>query len=330
MLSNVNSADVYTDFNGLAKLKTEAKQQTPEAIKEVAKQFESIFLGMVLKSMRAAKLTDGSILDNEQSKFFQDMHDQQLSVQLSGDPGIGLAAVIEQQLSPKKSISLDKLGIDDYRVRPVDINRPSKAMRKLTSIEAVSVDTVSFESIKIEDISSENEHIKTAKINSKEDFVRILSASAQKAAQELGVEAKTLLAQAALESGWGRGVIKMADGSSSFNLFNIKTHKDWSGKQVAKNTLEFDGGIARQEKARFRAYESYQDSFNDYVRFIKENPRYQQALQQTEKAERYMHELQAAGYATDPAYAKKVMRIYHDDVFSDLPRPNVVVADAKE
>jgi len=308
MLSNVNSADVYTDFNGLAKLRTEAKQKTPEAIKEVAKQFESVFLGMVLKSMRAAKLTDGGIMDNDQSKFFQDMHDQQLSVQLSGDPGIGLAAVIEEQLSPKKYNPVDTLGINEYRARPVDINEPVKAMQSLEHAEKIGVE----------------------QINSKQDFVRILSAPAQQAAQELGVEAKTLLAQAALETGWGKSVIKMADGNSSFNLFNIKTHKDWSGKQATKNTLEFEGGIAKQEKAHFRAYESYQDSFNDYVRFIKENPRYQHALQHTEKAEQYMHELQSAGYATDPAYANKVMRIYHDDVFSGLQRPDVVVADAKE
>jgi len=308
MLSNVNSADVYTDFDGLAKLRTEAKQKTPEAIKEVAKQFESVFLGMVLKSMRAAKLTDGGIMDNDQSKFFQDMHDQQLSVQLSGDPGIGLAAVIEDQLSPKKYNPVGRLGINEYRARPVDVNEPVKVMQEIDSAEKIGAE----------------------QINSKQDFVRILGAPAQQAAQELSVDAKALLAQAALETGWGKSVIKMADGNSSFNLFNIKTHKNWSGKQATKNTLEFEGGIAKQEKAHFRAYESYQDSFNDYVRFIKENPRYQQALQHTEKAEQYMHELQSAGYATDPAYADKVMRIYHDDVFSGLQRPDVVVADAKE
>ena len=199
MLSNVNSADVYTDFNGLAKLRVEAKQKTPEAIKEVAKQFESIFLGMVLKSMRAAKLTDGGIMDNDQSKFFQDMHDQQLSVQLSGDPGIGLAAVIEGQLSPKKYNPVNILGINEYRARPVDINEPVKAMQSLDHAEKISAE----------------------QINSKEDFVRILRAPAEQAAQELGVEAKALLAQAALETGWGKSVIKMADGNSSFNLFNI-------------------------------------------------------------------------------------------------------------
>ncbi len=308
MLSNVNSADVYTDFNGLAKLRVEAKQKTPEAIKEVAKQFESVFLGMVLKSMRAAKLTDGSIMDNDQSKFFQDMYDQQLSVQLSGDPGIGLAAVIEQQLSPKKYDPMNILGINEYRAQPVSINKPVKAMKALESAEKISI----------------------GEINSKEDFVRILSVPAQQAAQKLGVEAKTLLAQAALETGWGKNVIKLADGESSFNLFNIKTHKDWAGKQVAKNTLEFDNGIAKQEKAHFRAYNSYQDSFNDYVRFIKENPRYQQALEHTENAEQYMRELQSAGYATDPAYANKVMRIYHDDVFSGVQRAAVVAANMKE
>ena len=305
MLNNANTADVYTDFNGLSQLKKEAKKQTPEAIKEVARQFESVFIGMVLKSMRAAKLTEGGLMDNDQSKFYQDMHDQQLSIHLSGDPGIGLADVIERQLSPKQHHPQDKMTMADYRARPVQLNKADEIMPT----------------------SQPQQH----NISSKEEFVQQLRAGAEQAAKTLGVEANVLLAQAALETGWGKSVIKMADGSSSHNLFNIKAHHNWAGKQVAIKTLEFDAsGVARQEKARFRAYDSYQDSFNDYVRFIKENPRYHQALQHSAKPEQYMHELQSAGYATDPAYADKVMRIYHDDVFSGLQQPDVVVADAKE
>lgn len=304
MLNNVNTADVYTDFNGLAQLKTQAKQQTPEAIKEVARQFESVFIGMVLKSMRAAKLTEGGIMDNEQSKFYQDMHDQQLSIHLSGDPGIGLADVIEQQLSPKQYSPQNKMAMADYRARPVRMNKADEPILPLQN---------------------------QAEISSKEDFVRQLRAGAEQAAKALGVDAKVLLAQAALETGWGKSVIKMADGHSSHNLFNIKAHHNWEGKQASVKTLEFDGsGVARQEKASFRAYDNYQSSFNDYVQFIKENPRYHQALQHRAKPEQYMHELQQAGYATDPAYADKVMRIYHDQVFSDLASSAVMVAKVKE
>jgi len=306
MLSNVNSADVYTDINGLAALKREAKQKTPEAIKEVAKQFESIFLGMVLKNMRAASLTDGSIMDNDQSKFYQDMYDQQLSVNLAGESGVGLADLIAKQLSPEKQDPINTLGINEYRARPVHMMEIKERIQTLESLDT------------------------TEEINSKEGFVRILGAPAQKAAKELGVDAKVLLAQAALETGWGKSIIKTAEGGSSFNLFNIKTHKSWEGKQAIKNTVEFDGAIAKKEKASFRAYDSYQDSFNDYVNFIKTNPRYHQALQHASKADQYIHELQSAGYATDPAYAQKVLRVSHDKVFSDLGKPAIVAANTED
>ncbi len=315
MLGNVASADVYTDFNGLAKLKLEARQQTPAAIKEVARQFESVFIGMVLKSMREAGGSEGGILDNDQSKFYQEMHDQQLSIHLAGEPGIGLAALIERQLSPQQYDAQDKLGLADYQARPVMLAEPIKAK------------SVAIQADKVRPIAA----TVTSEINSPQDFVREGKAAATQAAKDLGVDAKVLLAQAALETGWGKSVIKMTDGQSSFNLFNIKAHHNWTGKQAAINTLEYDeGGVARQEKARFRAYDSYQDSFNDYVRFIKENPRYQQALKQQGEPEQYMHELQAAGYATDPVYANKVMRIYHSEALSSLDKAAAMVEGVKE
>ncbi len=320
MLDNVASADVYTDFNGLAKLKLAARQKTPEAIKEVARQFESVFIGMVLKSMREAGGSEGGILDNDQSKFYQEMHDQQLSIHLAGEPGIGLAALIERQLSPQQYDVQDKLGLADYQARPVMLAEPIKA--KSVAVQADKVRPIAAT------VTSE---IKMSEINSPQDFVRELKAAATQAAKDLGVDAKVLLAQAALETGWGKSVIKMTDGQSSFNLFNIKAHNNWTGKQAAINTLEYDkGGVARQEKAHFRAYDSYQDSFNDYVRFIKENPRYQQALKQHGEPEQYMHELQAAGYATDPVYANKVMRIYHSEALSSLDKLAAMAEGVKE
>ncbi len=197
MLNNVHAADVYTDFNGLAELKKDAKQQTPEAIKEVARQFESVFLGMVLKSMRAAKLSDGGVMDNDQSRFYQDMHDQQLSLNLAGEPGIGLADLIAKQLTPKPINSGDQLGLDDYRHHPVVAQ--SRVAKQQPVIEQ------GFES--------------------REDFIRQLAVPAKTAATGLGVDPKVLLAQAALETGWGKSVIKLAGGESSYNLFNIKAHQ---------------------------------------------------------------------------------------------------------
>ena len=121
MLTGPQNADVYTDFNGLAKLKGQARKESPEALKEVAKQFESIFLNNVLKSMREAKLADGA-MDNDQSKFYNDMYDQQLAVHLSGSPGVGLADLIVKQLSPDKP-KHEKQDIEDYLNRSGGVSR---------------------------------------------------------------------------------------------------------------------------------------------------------------------------------------------------------------
>ena len=162
-------------------------------------------------------------------------------------------------------------------------------------------------------------------IHSAEDFVRQLHPYAERAAKELGVEPKVLLAQAALETGWGRSLIKNSNGSNSFNLFNIKADKSWQGKQAQVPTLEFEQGIAKKVNAGFRSYASFQESFQDYVAFIKNNPRYGDALKQAGNGERYLHELQRAGYATDPNYANKIMSIYHSNTMAEFA-PETVVA----
>lgn len=297
---NVPNADVYTDFNGLAKLKTQARNNAPEAIKEVAKQFESVFLTMVLKSMREAKLADG-ILDSNQSEFYRDMYDQQLAVHLSGEPGIGLAELIARQLSPKQQETGDKMDAADY------LNRSVASAGRVTRKNVAPTNVNSTKS------AVQTDNIVEPEITSKDQFVQQLRPFAEKAAAELGVEANVLLAQAALETGWGKSVIKHGNGRNSFNLFNIKADRSWQGKQASRKTLEFEAGIGRQEIAAFRSYESYRESFDDYVHFIKTNPRYSNAIKMAAKPERYMHELQQAGYATDPKYASKVMRIYRDE-----------------
>ena len=173
------------------------------------------------------------------------------------------------------------------------------------------------------EIPLKNDH--ALPIQSAEDFVRQLHPYAEQAAKELGVEPKVILAQAALETGWGRSLIKNSNGSNSFNLFNIKADKSWQGKQAQVPTLEFEQGIAKKVNAGFRSYASFQESFQDYVDFIKSNPRYGDALKQAGNGDRYLHELQRAGYATDPNYANKVMSIYHGNTMTGF-EPETVVA----
>ncbi len=139
--------------------------------------------------------------------------------------------------------------------------------------------------------------------------MRVLAPAARKAARRLGLPPEALLAQAALETGWGAHVMRRPDGASSHNLFGIKADGRWSGERVSVTTLEYKDGVALKTRADFRAYDDWADSFEDYVRFVRDNPRYRRALQATDDAGRYFEELQRAGYATDPAYARKIRRI---------------------
>ena len=142
------------------------------------------------------------------------------------------------------------------------------------------------------------------------DFVKAVMPYAQQVGAQLGVDPSLLVAQAALETGWGRSIIRNADGTSTHNLFNIKAHRAWDGPVATVSTKEYQGGAARMERAQFRSYDSFGASFRDYVDFLHANPRYRTALTQTQNPEAFARSLQAAGYATDPSYADKVMRIY--------------------
>ncbi len=347
---NAQNTDVYTDFSGLAKLKNQARNDSPEALKEVAKQFESIFLNNVLKSMREAKLADGA-MDSDQSKFYSEMYDQQLALHLSSSPGVGLADLIVKQLSPDKPKN-EKQDIEDYLNRSGAIsssraeqevaNRQVSGktgssainseegqahvtpyMQERTPLDEMTEIPFNTSHTRQASTALKDEHIQS--IQSAEEFVRRLHPYAEQAAKELGVEPKVILAQAALESGWGRSVIKNGNGSNTFNLFNIKADKSWQGKQAQVATLEFDQGIAKKVNAGFRSYDSFAESFRDYVDFIKNNPRYSDALKKVGNAEQYMHELQRAGYATDPKYADKVMSIYQGNTMAEF-EPDVIVA----
>ncbi|OQX36262.1 MAG: flagellar rod assembly protein/muramidase FlgJ, partial [Candidatus Sedimenticola endophacoides] len=149
---------------------------------------------------------------------------------------------------------------------------------------------------------------------SKGEFVERLLPWAREAAALLGLQPEALLAQAALETGWGRRMVRFSDGAPAHNLFGIKADRRWQGNKVAVNTLEYEQGVAVRHRAYFRAYDSFRDSFSDYVRFLRQSPRYQGALALAEDPAAYFGELQRAGYATDPAYARKITRILEDEV----------------
>ena len=328
---NVDSP-VYNDFQSLAKLKLEAHEQTPEAIQQVAKQFESVFLNMMLKSMRQASLSEG-LLDSQQSEFYRDMYDQQIALNMAGKPGFGLADFIVKQLSPKKYTG-EKKALEDYidaadgsagvalaapqplstalpaAGDPLDASGLRSLERNLARLETRRQALAPLWQVQDDEWQTQKLAVDPL-LSSKQDFMNHLRPHAQQAAKALGVDPNLLLAQAALETGWGQAVIKNGQGESSFNLFNIKADKSWQGKQAKALTLEFAGGVAKKEVAGFRAYESFKASFDDYVNFIKANPRYSDALKKAGNPVQYLQELQQAGYATDPKYAEKILNIYN-------------------
>ncbi len=277
-------ARIYADFQGVARLKAQARKDAQGALDEVARQFESLLLGEMLKSMRQASLGDG-LLDNDQSLFYRDMYDKQLAIHMAESGGMGLTDVIKRQLG----------GAIPHSKKAAEAT-PSPSMAK----EGVR----SFVPAK----AAGKAH-PTAEFDSPEGFIRTLRPMAEKAAEELGVPAQALLAQAALETGWGRGVIRRTDGASSHNLFNIKADPQWDGDRVIHATLEVETGLPVRKQAAFRAYDSFEQSFQDYVDFLKSNPRYREALQAGGDTGRYLQRLSAAGYATDPGYAEKVMKV---------------------
>ena len=328
----------YTDISGLNRLKRAAVAEDPSAIKAVAKQFEALFINMMMKSMREANEVFGedSPFNSSESKLYQDMLDKEYGLSMAGAGGIGLAEIIEKQLTGRASI--------DIAPRPPSIFIPSKS--KNETIERV--DDVVDQSVhsgtgtgagtavrpwtdqgdrKNDPKSTANASnlglstaptkpsVVTSNFESPEDFVDQLWHLAKSAAKTLSVDPRILVAQAALETGWGQFTLKDSEGGDSFNLFNIKAGLGWDGKSVLKNSLEYEQGIAIKKQSSFRAYESFEESFNDYIELIQTSPRYQKALSLVNKPLEYINELQKAGYATDPDYGAKVSRIFNSEIF---------------
>ncbi|MEI7842469.1 MAG: flagellar assembly peptidoglycan hydrolase FlgJ [Gallionellaceae bacterium] len=269
-ISSNDISKLAIDSQGLDKLRLQAKSSPDQALKSAAQQFEQVFLNMMLKSMREATPQDG-MLDSEQTKMFTGMLDQQLAQSMSSGQGVGLADVMMRQL------------------QRTGVQPPSDAV---TSTPAVR------NSIP----SAYNE-------NFQQDFVKKLMPHAEQASKATGVPAHLMVGQAALESGWGRREIKMPDGTSSHNLFGIKAGGSWNGKVAEVMTTEYHNGVANKQVEKFRAYDSYADSFKDYANTISTNPRYAEVLKQGDNAKGFAQALQQAGYATDPNYADKLSKV---------------------
>jgi flagellar protein FlgJ len=286
------------DSKSLDGLKQSAKDNSPESIKAAAKQFEALFMNMMLKSMRQAGGQDGAF-DNEQTRTYTSMLDQQLS-QSMANRGIGLADALVRQLT-NNAVS-QALQTDDATAGNgvgISGNIAGNA-RGISSY----LDNLKFEqqpAAAAKTSFSGPAHVR--------EFQEKLSADAEAASKATGIPAKFMLGQAALESGWGRREIKTVDGSTSHNIFGMKATSKWKGKTVDAVTTEYVNGVAYRKVEKFKAYDSYADAFKDYAKLLTKNPRYENVIANAKDATSFAVGLQKAGYATDPQYANKLTKI---------------------
>jgi len=289
----------YTDLAGLSALKRGAAKQDPAAVRKVAEQFESMFTRMVLKSMRDAVGKD-PMFSSDQEDMYQSMADDQLSVQLSKGKGLGLADMLIRQLQ--------KMGVKGAGGASDPGGSGSAAIKGLPSAGPYSITRGASGSAAYK--LTQQSGLPATEAD-KDNFVREMWPHAQAAAQQLGVAPGSLIAQAALETNWGRSQPQDAAGRGSNNLFGIKAAGDWNGATVTTGTKEFQGAAATNITAPFRAYASRAESFQDYVALLRDNPRYAAALNTGGDVQAFATALQRGGYATDPEYASKIRAISH-------------------
>jgi flagellar protein FlgJ len=288
------------DVNNLTALKGAVKQDDPKALKAAAQQFEALFLQMVLKSMRDASPRDG-LFDSEQTRMYESLLDQQLAHVMSAKGGTGLAALIEKQLAKTQAEPVafengvplapppKQVPLDAKAVPPLDRTLPDPgAAPAAAAPESAAGDGQASPAMR--------------------EFVGRIWPHAVETSRATGIPAHFLVAQAALETGWGRAEPRLADGRPSYNLFGVKSGPSWTGPVAEASTIEYVDGLAQRQTARFRAYGSYAESFRDYAAMLQSNPRYA-GIGGGQDAVAFARGLQRAGYATDPAYADKLARI---------------------
>jgi flagellar protein FlgJ len=270
-----STTKLATDTHSIDALRARANTDPKAAIKEAARQFEAVFMQELMKSMRQAQESMASgMLDNAGSKMGTEMLDTQFATKMTGLPG-GLSEVIAKQLERQMS------GGNNAVLAPAAA--AGAPVRADASTEKVS--------------------------QRQSDFLTQHTQAARAAEAQSGIPATFMVSQAAHETGWGQHEIKNADGSSSFNLFGIKAGANWQGKVAEVTTTEYVNGAPQKVTAKFRAYGSYAESFNDYAKMMKDSPRYSQVLANAGSAQGFAQGLQRAGYATDPAYADKLTRV---------------------
>lgn len=317
----------------LDSLRQRAFKNDESALKEAAQQFESIFMSMVMKSMREANAVfeEGNPLNTRYSGMYRDMYDQQLSKDLSKQGSLGLADLLVQQLGgggegyQPAGVIRDGGNLDEAR-RVAKYNALKAGVTEGGDANAKPAVNPLTGGIPAGKFYGQQRHQGFANPT---EFIEQLYPYAKAAADKAGLAPEALLAQAALETGWGQRMVPGSQSGSSNNLFNIKADKRWDGDRSHVTTLEYNGTTARKEQAAFRVYDNLSESFDDFVRFLQDHPRYQQALAAGKDVKAFSEALQQAGYATDPAYAEKIQGLQKRlNVAAELPTLSATAATA--
>ena len=277
------------DAQSLNELKAKAGQDPAANIRPVARQVEGMFVQMMLKSMREALPKDG-VFSSDSTRLYTSMYDQQIAQQMTAGKGLGLAEMMVKQMTQGQG-------------QPAD-DAPQVPMK--FSLETVtSYQNQTLTQLVRKAMPRTTESNDEPLSGDSKDFLAQLSLPAKLASQQSGVPHHLILAQAALESGWGQRQIRRENGEPSFNIFGVKASGSWKGPTTEITTTEYESGEAKKVKAKFRVYSSYLEALSDYVGLISRNPRYA-AVTGAATAEQGAQALQNAGYATDPNYARKL------------------------
>lgn len=334
---------------------SQTKEGKGEALMAAARQFESIFTQTLFKGMRQANavLTEDNPMNSSYTQFYEGMLDEQRVADMSSKGGLGIAEMVAKQLSPDKTFTHTDGRVLKLPQRTERVYKPyqppTSAPSDLIAASKVGKDFAEndMRSGMKGEINQDGQGVnashrstrrvippmgpaqgihavhrnraldETAQVfDSPEEFVERLMPLARKAAGKLGLSPAVLVAQAALESGWGKRVIKDGEGQMTHNLFGIKADPRWEGPKAVVSTLEYEQGVASRQKAAFRSYESFEESFNDYVDFLTSGSRYKGALAKVDSPDRYFEALQQAGYATDPQYARKLKQVLRSDAIA--------------
>jgi len=290
-MENIAQISAYTDISRFTAMRADARRDGDAAFATVAKEFEALFIQLMLKAARDASV-EGGLFNSSELKTYREMFDSQVSLAMAEQGGLGFEAVLRNQLNIEPAVEADS----ELRL-PQPTHFPTPLPARIASGDLSGTNAASAPIMP------------APGARTTDDFVDELRPLARGAAASLGLGPDVLIAQAALETGWGRHTIAHPDGRSSHNLFAIKAGSHWKGDSIDVQTLEYVNGRSMKVNARFRAYPDIPAAFDDYVAFLQEHARYDAALDHDNDPRKFIAGLARAGYATDPHYAEKILAI---------------------